>query len=332
MSRWKKFNANRRARRSLYALYFVIFISLFANFIANDQPLIVKANQRFFFPVLFEYVETDFGGHFKTPVDYHSNYFSQLIKNSNGWMVWPPIPFSYATHDFKLKQPAPAPPSWKHWLGTNDRNQDVLANLIYGVRISLLFGVILTLLTTLFGVYLGAIQGYYGGKIDLYGQRFIEIWTGLPSLYILIILSSFFSPGFWTLILVMFIFGWPSLVSVVRAEFLKGRGLDYVTAAKVMGVSNNRIMFKYILPNAMVATLTLLPFILTENIAALAALDFLGFGLPAGSPSLGALISQSKSNLHAPWMGLSVFFTMSTLLTLLIFVGEGVRDAFDPRV
>ena len=331
-TRWERFKSHRRAKWSLYMLIFFTIISLTAELIANDRPLLVKKDDHYFFPVVFKYAESDFGGEFETPPNYRSNYFKTLILEHDGWMIWPPLKFSYDTHDFKLSQPAPSPPSWTHPLGTDDRARDILANLIYGYRISLGFGLGLTFVCAIVGLYVGALQGFYGGRVDLYGQRFIEIWTGLPSLYVLIILSSFFQPGFWMLFFVMFLFGWPSLVSIVRATFLKGRCLEYVVSAKMMGVSDHAIMFRHIFPNAMVVSLTLIPFMLTEYIAALTALDFLGFGLPAGSASLGALLAQSKSNIYAPWIGLSVFFTLSLLMSLLVFVGEGIRDAFDPRL
>uniref|UniRef100_UPI00104A1AF0 ABC transporter permease n=1 Tax=Pseudomonas aeruginosa TaxID=287 RepID=UPI00104A1AF0 len=262
---------------------------------------------------------------------YKSPYISQLIAEKDGWVLWPPIPYSYDTINYELKVPAPAPPSAENWLGTDDQAPDVLARVIYGFRVSILFALTLTVLSSLIGVTVGALQGYYGGWVDLLGQRFLEVWSGLPVLYLLIILASFVQPNFWWLLGIMLLFSWMSLVDVVRAEFLRGRNLEYVRAARALGMRNSAIMFRHILPNAMISTLTFMPFILTGAIGTLTSLDFLGFGLPPGAPSLGELVAQGKSNLQAPWLGISAFVVLAVMLSLLVFIGEAARDAFDPR-
>jgi microcin C transport system permease protein len=324
------FKAHRRGYYSLWIFLILFVLSLFAEFIANDKPLIVKFDGHYYFPVFQKIKEVQYGGDFQTEADYRDPYIKKLI-NAKGWMIWPLIPFSYQTINYDLPVPAPAPPSKVNWLGTDDQGRDVLARLIYGFRISVLFALTLTFFSTIIGVIAGAVQGFYGGKIDLIGQRFIEIWSGLPVLYLLIILSSFVQPNFWWLLGIMLLFGWMDLVSVVRAEFLRARNFEYVRAARALGLDNRSIMFKHMLPNAMVATLTFIPFILTGAIGSLTSLDFLGFGLPIGSPSLGELIAQGKANLQAPWLGISAFVVLAVMLTLLVFVGEAVRDAFDPR-
>ncbi|MGY0219245.1 ABC transporter permease [Endozoicomonadaceae bacterium StTr2] len=326
--RWESFCHNRRAFWSLWIFLFLFLLTLIAEVVANDKPLLVKYDNQFYFPFLYNYPETTFGGDFELETDYRQEYARELIE-PHGWMLWPPIRYSYDTINYK--RVAPAPPSGENWLGTDDQGRDVLARVIYGFRISVLFGLTLTLFSSLIGVTAGAFQGYYGGKIDLFGQRFIDVWSGLPVLYLLIILSSFVEPGFWWLLGIMMLFSWMALVDVVRAEFLRGRNLEYVRAARALGMNNSRVMFRHILPNAMVATLTFMPFILTGAITTLTSLDFLGFGLPAGSPSLGELIAQGKANLHAPWLGITAFVTLSVMLTLLVFIGEGARDAMDPR-
>ena len=272
----------------------------------------------------------EFGGDLPTEADYRDEFVVDLI-TEHGWMVYPPVRFSYDTINYDLSTPAPSPPDRANLLGTDDQGRDVLARLIYGFRISVLFGLALTIFSSVAGIAVGAVQGYYGGKTDLFGQRFIEIWSSLPTLFLLIILSSIVKPNFWWLLGIMLLFSWMSLVPVVRAEFLRGRNLEYVKAAKALGLNDIGIMYKHILPNAMVATITFMPFILTGSITTLTALDFLGFGLPPGSPSLGELVSQGKSNLQAPWLGISAFFVLSIMLTLLVFIGEAFRDAFDPR-
>jgi len=328
--RLRTFRANRRGYGSLWLFLALFGVSLGAELVANDKPLLARYDGAFYVPVFREYPETTFGGFLPTEADYRDPEVAALIRGK-GWMLWPPVPFSYDTVNYALAVPAPAPPSSDNWLGTDDQGRDVLARVIYGFRISVLFGLILTLLSSVVGVVAGAVQGYYGGWVDLLFQRFIEIWSGLPVLFLLIILASVVEPSFWWLLGLMLLFSWMSLVAVVRAEFLRVRNFDYVRAARALGVRNPVIMVRHILPNAMVATLTFLPFILNGAITTLTALDFLGFGLPPGSPSLGELLNQGKSNLHAPWLGITAFAVLAVMLTLLIFVGEAVRDAFDPR-
>lgn len=328
--RLRNFRANRRGYWSLWVFLALFGLSLIAEVIANDSPLIVSYQDNLYFPVVESVSEETFGGFLPTEADYRDPFISSEIE-ANGWILWPPIRFSYDTINYDLEVPSPAPPSAENWLGTDDQGRDVAARVIYGFRISVLFGLTLTFASCIVGVAVGAIQGYYGGKIDLLGQRFIEVWSGLPVLYLLIILSSIVQPNFWWLLGIMLLFSWMGLVDVVRAEFLRARNFEYVKAARALGLDNRKIMFRHILPNAMVATLTFLPFILTGAITGLTSLDFLGFGLPSGSPSLGELIAQGKANLHAPWLGISAFISLSVMLTLLVFVGEAVRDAFDPR-
>jgi len=328
--RLANFHANKRGFWSLWIFLVLFVLTLFAEFIANDRPLLVVYDGHYRFPVFADYVEQDFGGDLPIEADYRDPTLAERIA-AKGFMVWPPIPFSYHTINYDLPSPAPSPPSAVDWLGTDDQGRDVLARLIYGFRISVLFGLVLTVLSSIIGVAAGAIQGYYGGLTDLMFQRFIEIWSGLPVLYLLIILSSIIAPNFWWLLGIMLLFSWMSLVDLVRAEFLRARNFDYVRAAKALGVGNPTIIWRHVLPNAMVATLTFLPFILNGSITTLTSLDFLGFGLPPGSPSLGELLSQGKNNLQAPWLGLTAFFVLAVMLSLLIFIGEAVRDAFDPR-
>ncbi len=354
LRRWQNFKANRRGYLSLW-IFLVLFVgSLGAEFIANDKPFFVSFEGRFYFPALIDYPETTFGGDFETAADYRDPYLQKLIADKGGFMLWPPIRYSYNTHNLDLPTPAPSPPTWmlteaqckdvverKHvngcsdleynWLGTDDQGRDVAARLIYGFRISVLFGLILTIVSSVIGVAAGAVQGYFGGWTDLLFQRFIEIWTSLPELYLLLIISSVLVPGFFTLLGILLLFSWVSLVGLVRAEFLRGRNFEYIQAARALGVSNRVIMFRHLLPNAMVATMTMLPFILSGAVMELTALDFLGFGLPPGSPSLGEMLQQGKSNIQAPWLGISGFFSIAIMMSLLIFIGEGVRDAFDPR-
>jgi microcin C transport system permease protein len=324
------FRKNRRGFWSLWVFLALFGLSLCAELIANDKPLAVSYQGELYFPVVEKVSEEVFGGFLPTEADYRDAFVAGAIE-ADGWMLWPPIRFSYNTTNYDLDVPSPAPPSAVNWIGTDDQGRDVAARVIYGFRISVLFGLILTILSCFVGVIVGAIQGFYGGKVDLVGQRFIEIWSGLPVLFLLIILSSIVQPNFWWLLGIMLLFSWMGLVDVVRAEFLRARNFEYVKAARALGLSNRKIMFRHILPNAMVATLTFLPFILTGAITGLTSLDFLGFGLPSGSPSLGELIAQGKANLHAPWLGISAFVSLSIMLTLLVFVGEAVRDAFDPR-
>jgi microcin C transport system permease protein len=329
--RWNNFRANKRGFTSFWLFLFLFFFTLGAEFIANDKPLLIRFDNRFYAPVFQSYAETAFGGDFETEARYRDPYVKKLIEEKSGWMIWPLIPYSYNTINYQLQQPAPSPPSAENWLGTDDQGRDVLARMIYGFRISVLFGLTLTLISSLIGVSAGAVQGYFGGMTDLLMQRFIEIWNGMPVLYLLIIMASLVQPNFWWLLGLMLLFSWMALVHVVRAEFLRARNLDYVRAAKALGARDLLIMVKHVLPNAMVATLTFLPFVLNHSITTLTALDFLGFGLPPGSPSLGELLNQGKNNLQAPWLGLSAFGVLATMLTLLIFTGEAVRDAFDPR-
>jgi ABC-type microcin C transport system duplicated ATPase subunit YejF/ABC-type microcin C transport system permease subunit YejE len=328
--RWANFRANRRGFWSLWLFTALLVISLFAELIANDKPLLVRYQGHLYFPVFVAYPETDFGGFLETEADYNDPEVQALIR-ADGWMIWPPIPYSYDTVVRDLPGPAPSPPTRQNWLGTDDQARDVTARLIYGFRLSVLFGLILTVLSSIIGVAAGAVQGYFGGWIDLVMQRFIEIWSGMPTLYMLIILASVVTPSFWWLLGLMLLFSWMTLVSVVRAEFLRARNFDYVRAARALGVRDRAIMVRHLLPNATTAALTFLPFVTSGAVVTLTALDFLGFGLPPGSPSLGELLEQGKNNLQAPWLGFTGFVVIALMLTLLVFVGEAVRDAFDPR-
>ncbi len=328
--RLANFRANRRGWWSLWIFLTLFIASLFAELVANDRPLLVWFDGAPYVPVLADYPETTFGGDFPTTAVYRDPFVADLI-NDKGFMVWPLVRFSYQTVNQDLPVPAPAPPSPENILGTDDQGRDVFARLIYGFRLSVLFGLALTVLSSVIGVAAGAVQGYFGGLLDLLFQRFVEIWSGLPQLFILIIVSSVLVPGFWTLLIVLMLFSWTALVGVVRAEFLRARNFDYVRAAKALGMSDARVMVKHVLPNAMVATLTFLPFILAGSLVALTSLDFLGLGLPPGSPSLGELLRQGKDNLQAPWLGITSFLVIAVMLSLLVFVGEAVRDAFDPR-
>jgi microcin C transport system permease protein len=352
--RWENFKANRRGYFSLWIFLVLFVISLCAEFIANDKPFVVKYDGQYFFPVFRTYSETAFGGEFETAADYRDPYLQKLVADSGGYMVWPLIRYSYNTHNLDLPTPAPSKPTWLleerecaavvqkkglsgcsdleyNWLGTDDQGFDVVARLIYGFRISVLFGLILTSISSVIGVAAGAVQGYFGGWLDLIFQRLIEIWTSVPSLYLLLIISSVLVPSFFVLLGILLLFSWVALVGLVRAEFLRGRNFEYIQAARALGVSNAVIMFRHLLPNAMVATMTFLPFILSGSVMTLTSLDFLGFGLPPGSASLGELLKQGKANIQAPWLGLAGFFTLAIMLSLLIFIGEAVRDAFDPR-
>lgn len=332
--RLSQFRANKRGFWSLWIFLVLLGVALGAELISNDKPIMLSYKGSLYFPVFVNYPETTFGGDFETEAEYRDSFVQDLIQGTDGkagWMLWPPIPFYYDTINYNLTKPAPTPPDRVNWLGTDDQGRDVSARVIYGFRISVLFGLILTLLSTVIGVTAGAIQGYYGGKVDLVMQRIIEIWSSLPSLYILIIFASIFTPSFWVLLFILLLFKWLSLVDVVRAEFLRARNFDYVRAAGALGVSDPVIMWRHVLPNAMVATVTFMPFILTAAITSLTALDFLGLGMPPGSPSLGELLSQGKNNLHAPWLGICAFLSLAIMLILLTFIGEAVRDAFDPR-
>ena len=351
--RWQNFKANRRGYWSFWLFLLLFILSLGAELIANDRPIVASYKGEILFPVLVNYPEEKFGG-FLAETDYRSSYIQDEI-NHNGWMIWPPIHYSYQTVNSNIPHSAPTAPFWTmsrdercagypqkaadpdcnlgnlNWLGTDDQARDVMARMIYGFRISVLFGLVLTICSALVGVTAGAIQGYFGGWTDLLLQRFIEIWSSMPVLYILLIIAAILPPGFFVLLGILLLFSWVGFVGIVRAEFLRARNFEYVRAARALGVNNRTIMLRHMLPNAMVATLTFLPFILSGSITTLTSLDFLGFGMPPGSPSLGEMIAQGKSNLQAPWLGLTAFFTMSIMLSLLIFIGEAVRDAFDPR-
>jgi microcin C transport system permease protein len=352
--RWENFKANRRGYWSFWIFMVLFVVSLFANVIANDKPLMIKYDGRLYWPILFSYAETTFGGDFETAADYRDPYIQKQIAEKGGTIIWPPIRYSYSTINRDSPTPAPSPPTWllteaqckdivqqKHlsgcsdleynWLGTDANGRDVVARLIYGFRISVLFGLSLTIISSIIGIIAGGVQGYFGGWIDLGFQRFIEIWNSIPYLYLLLIISAVLPPGFFVLLGIMALFSWVSLVGLVRAEFLRGRNFEYIQAARALGVSNPVIMFRHLLPNAMVATMTFLPFIVSSSVMTLTALDFLGFGLPPGSPSLGELLSQAKGNIQAPWLGFAGFFSVAIMLSLLIFIGEAVRDAFDPR-
>jgi microcin C transport system permease protein len=353
LRRWQLYKANKRGFVS-GGLFLVLFaLSLFADFLANDRPLLVSYKGEYYYPIVTEYPESVFGG-FLAQTDFRDPFIQEEI-GGNGWMIWPPIRYSYRTINNELPRPAPSPPAFllskeelcakyaqgvndancvagnMNWLGTDDQGRDVIARLIYGFRISVLFGLILTILSSIIGIAAGAVQGYSGGWTDLLFQRFIEIWTSVPTLYLLIILSAFFVPSFWLLLGLLLLFSWTSLVGVVRAEFLRARNFEYVRAARALGLDNIKIMFKHLLPNAMVASITFMPFIVSGSITALTSLDFLGFGLPPGSASLGELLAQGKNNLQAPWLGITGFAVVSVMLSLLVFMGEAVRDAFDPR-
>jgi microcin C transport system permease protein len=351
--RWRNFKTNRRGYWSLWIFLVLFVISLFAEFIANDQPLFIHYDGKTYFPVLFTYPDTEFGDDLGTAADYRDPHLKQFLADHHAIEIWPPIRFSYKTINDNPPSAFPSKPTWLlnptdcdfaakngygkcgtleyNWLGTDDDGRDVLARLIYGFRLSVLFGLMLTIISSIIGVAAGAVQGYFGGWTDLLFQRFIEIWTSVPELYLLLIISSVLVPGFFVLLGILLLFSWVRLVGLVRAEFLRGRNFEYIQAARALGVSNAVIMFRHLLPNAMVATLTFLPFIMSSSVMTLTALDFLGFGLPPGSPSLGELLSQGKANVQAPWLGLTGFFTVALMLSLLIFIGEAVRDAFDPR-
>ena len=314
-----------------FIFFIIIFVlSLAAELIANDKPLLIRYEQSLYLPVFKAYPETTFGGVFETEADYKDPVVQQLIAD-RGWAVWPLIEFSYQTPNLDLTVPVPSAPTAQNWLGTDDQGRDVLARILYGLRVSLLFGFALTFASAALGILVGAIQGYYGGWVDLIGQRVLEVWGGLPMLFMVMILVSMFTPSVYWLFVIMLLFGWTTLVGLVRAEFLRARNFDYVRAARSLGVTDRTIMFRHILPNAMSSSLSQLPFMLTANITALTALDFLGYGLPPDAASLGELLLQGKNNLNAPWLALSGFFTLAIVLSLLIYIGEATRDAFDPR-
>ncbi|MEQ1245642.1 ABC transporter permease [Acinetobacter soli] len=328
--RLARFKQNRLGFICLIVFAVIFVLAIFSELIANDKPLVVKYQQSYYFPVIQSYPETTFGGVFETETDYKDPAVQQLI-DRDGWALWPVIPFSYQTPNLELAVPVPSPPSQQNWLGTDDQGRDVLARILYGLRVSLLFGFALTLCAAFIGILIGALQGYYGGWVDLVGQRVLEVWGGLPMLFMVMILVSMFTPNVYWLFVIMLLFGWTALVGLVRAEFLRARNFDYVRAARALGVADRTIIFRHILPNAISSSLSQLPFMLTANITALTALDFLGYGLPPDAASLGELLLQGKNNLNAPWLALSGFFTLALVLSLLIYVGEATRDAFDPR-
>lgn len=324
------FQKNKRAYISLLLLIMIFVLSLFSGLIANDKPLIVKYKNELYFPILHDYSDVFWGGDFPTSADYSDSLIQNNIKQ-NGWMIMPPIPYSFNTVDYYLANTTPSAPDKQHWLGTDEEGRDVLARILYGVRLSLIFAAVLTLVSSGIGIFVGAVQGYFGGKIDIILQRVIEIWDSLPQLFILIIIASVFLPTFWSLLVILLLFSWTGLTGMVRAEFLRLRNFEFVKAAQVLGVGSFRIMFRHILPNALVTSITFIPFIMAEAITSLSALDFLGLGLPPDYPSLGDLVRQGKDNLQAPWIGISIFVVLSGLLSMLIFIGEGVRDVFDTR-
>ncbi len=324
------FRSSKRGMISLAIFGLLFFLSLFAELLANDKPILIRYDGAFYSPLVKDYPETTFGGDFPTNTVYSDPEVQKLIEEK-GWILWPPIPYSYDTVLKGEGRTTLQPPSRQHWLGTDDSGRDVMARLIYGFRISVLFGLALTVASTVIGIAAGAVQGYFGGVVDLLMQRFLEIWSSMPTLYLLIILASFIQPGFWVLLGIMLLFSWMALVGLVRAEFLRGRNFDYVRAARALGMMDARIMFRHILPNAMTASLTFLPFILAGSVTTLTSLDFLGFGLPVGSPSLGELLLQGKNNLTAPWLAFTGFFVIALMLSLLVFIGEAVRNAFNPR-
>jgi microcin C transport system permease protein len=351
--RWQMFRRNKRGFWSLWIFLVLFLISLFAPFIANDRPMLASYKGEILFPTFKDYPESKFGG-FLAVTDFRDQINQDEI-NANGWMIWPPIRYGHNTVNKEVPRPAPSPPVWRlsqdekcgryaqgvtdpaciagnmNWLGTDDQGRDVVARLIYGFRISVAFGLILTLFASVIGMLAGAVQGYFGGWTDLLFQRFIDIWASMPTLYLLIILAAFITPTFWLLLFILVLFSWTNLVGVVRAEFLRARNFEYVRAARALGLTDFQIMWKHLLPNALVSTITFMPFILSGSVTTLTALDFLGFGLPPGSASLGELVAQGKTNIQAPWLGITAFFTVSIMLTLLVFIGEAVRDALDPR-
>jgi len=351
--RWSLFTQNRRGYWSFWIFSVLLLVSVFAPFTANDRPILVSYKGELLYPSFVDYPESKFGG-FLARTDFRDPVNQEEIE-ANGWILWPPIRYSYNTVNNEIPRPAPSPPAYyltteeacakyqagvndpnctfgnMNWLGTDDQGRDVVARLIYGFRISVAFGLVLTILSSIIGMAAGAVQGYFGGWTDLLFQRFIDIWTSMPELYLLIILAAFITPTFWILLFILVLFSWTRLVGLVRAEFLRARNFEYVRAARALGLSDTRIMFKHLLPNAVVSTITFMPFILSGSVTTLTALDFLGFGLPPGSPSLGELIAQGKNNLQAPWLGITGFTVVSVMLSLLVFIGEAVRDSLDPR-
>ncbi len=328
---WQRFKKNRLGYVSLWIFMVMFGISLCAEFVANDKPLLVRYQGQFYTPIFKDYPETMFGGDFPTPTDYHDPQIRKNISGPGNWAIFPPIQYSYETLNYFAKEPNPAPPSFDNWLGTDDRGRDVLARLIYGFRLSVLFGLALTVVGVGIGVLLGALMGYFGGRFDLVSQRLIEIWGSMPELYLLIIFASIFAPSIWLLIILLAMFGWMGLSDYVRVEFLRNRSLEYVRAARALGLSNRQIMWRHILPNSLTPVITFLPFRMSAAILSLTSLDFLGLGVPPDTPSLGELLSQGKANLDAWWISLSTFLVLVITLLLLTFMGEALRNAFDTR-
>ena len=325
------FRRNGRGFWSLWIFLSIFILSLFAELWCNDKPLVVQYDGHLYFPAFQYYPETTFGGFFETEADYRDPYVAELIDTSGGWMVWPPVRFDYSTVNYNLRGPTPSPPSADNWLGTDDQARDVVARVVYGIRLNVLFGFTVVIFSSIVGVLVGATSGFWLGWYDLLFQRFMEVWGSVPTLYVIIIIASVITPGFWVLLGIFMLFAWMGIVDPVRAEFIRARSFDYVRAAQALGVSDFKVMFKHMFPNAMITVVTTLPFALSGSVTLLSGLDFIGYGLPVGSPSLGELILQARNNLYAPWLGFTAFMTLGTLLTLLVFVGEGVRDAFDPR-
>ncbi|MAZ56967.1 MAG: peptide ABC transporter permease [Gammaproteobacteria bacterium] len=331
LSFWDKFLKNNRNKYSLYIFIVLFVLSLFAEIISNDKPIILKMDDKIYFPILISYTDKEFGGYFDTEADYKDDFITSRLEEESNWAIFPINPHSYDSINISNSTPNPARPSIHNYLGTDDRGRDVLARLIYGFRLSVLFAFVLTAIGIIIGIFFGAIQGYFAGRVDLYMQRFIEIWSSMPELYILIIFSSLFEPSIFLLIILLSLFGWMSLSDYVRAEFLKGRNMEYVVAARTLGLSNTKIILKHILPNSMVSVITFLPFRISGAILILTSLDFLGLGVPPDTPSLGELLAQGKENIEAWWLSLSTFLVLVGTLLLLIFIGEGIRESLDSR-
>ncbi len=324
------FKRNKLAFWSLWLFVAIFTLTLFAEFLCNDRPLLIRYDGQFYVPVFTAYSEKEFGGFFEGEAEYRDPFVREMIEEK-GWIVWPPVRFDYRTINYDLRRPAPSPPSPTNWLGTDDQARDVLARVVYGIRISILFGFSVVIVSSIIGIVAGATQGYWGGRWDLYFQRFMEIWGSVPTLYVIIIIASVITPTFMVLLGIFLLWSWMGLVGLVRTEFIRARNFDYVRAARALGCSDWVVMLRHILPNAMVSSMTMLPFMLSGSVTLLSGLDFIGYGLPVGSPSLGELVLQARNNLHAPWLGFTAFLTLGSLLMLLVFIGEGVRDAFDPR-
>ncbi len=328
---WLKYKSSKRNLYSLYIFSFLFILSIFAEVISNDKPLLMMIDDKLYIPLVIDYKETHFGGVFETEADYKDDFMKDLINEKNNWAIFPLNPNSYNTINLNNSRPNPAPPSLDNYLGTDDRGRDVLARLIYGFRLSVIFAFVLTTIAVIIGIFFGAIQGYFVGRTDLFLQRFIEIWSSMPELYLLIIFSSLFEPSLSLLIILLSLFGWIGLSDYVRAEFLKGRNMDYVIAARTMGLTNYQIITRHILPNSMISVITFLPFRISGAILILTSLDFLGLGVPPDTPSLGELLSQGKENIEAWWLSLTTFTVLVGTLLLLIFIGEGIRESMDSR-